>query len=149
MLINVYRSHIRFIWGWGGGRVPMNSLPLRGGGGVEETVSHRQNDDVKEVGTPPVRSNLRTPLTAVSTSCAEQSHGDSVREATAEEQMKQRTVQHSVRTQLHLPPLHLSLDSILYYIGMSRYTCFCSIRPHACLHTVKYPLFPLGVSTPL
>ena len=53
--------------------------------------------------------------------------------------MKQRTVQLSVRAQLHLPPLDLSLDSILYYIGVSRYTCFCSIRLHACLYTVKYP----------
>ena len=36
---------------------------------TEETVSHRQNCDnnVKEVGTQPVRSNLSTSLTAVST----------------------------------------------------------------------------------
>ena len=34
---------------------------------TEETVSHRQNKNVKEVGTPPVRINLCTPLIAVST----------------------------------------------------------------------------------
>ena len=34
---------------------------------TEETVSCRQNTNVKEVGTPPVRSNLFTSLTAVST----------------------------------------------------------------------------------
>ena len=121
----------------------MNSLSLswRGEGGVEETVSHRQNIDVKEVGTPPVPSNLRISLTAVSTSCAEQSHEDSVREATVEEQMKQRTVQLYVTAQLHLPPLDLSLDSILYHIGISRYTCFCSVRPYACLHSEIPPNF--------
>ena len=34
---------------------------------TEVTVSHRQNDNVEEVGIPPVQSNLCTPLTAVST----------------------------------------------------------------------------------
>ena len=34
---------------------------------TEETVSHDQNNNDKEVGTPPVPSNLGTPLTAVST----------------------------------------------------------------------------------
>ena len=34
---------------------------------TKETVSHRQNNTVKEVGTPPVPSNLCTPLIAVST----------------------------------------------------------------------------------
>ena len=36
---------------------------------TEETASHRQNNSVKEVGTPSVRSNLCTPLIVVST-CA-------------------------------------------------------------------------------
>ena len=34
---------------------------------IEETVSRHQNISVKEVGTPPVRSNLCTPLIAVRT----------------------------------------------------------------------------------
>ena len=34
---------------------------------TKETVSHRQNNTIKEVGTPPVPSNLCTPLIAVST----------------------------------------------------------------------------------
>ena len=34
---------------------------------TEETVSHRQNNGVSEVGTSPVPSNLSTSLTAVST----------------------------------------------------------------------------------
>ena len=34
---------------------------------TEETVSHRQNSNVKDVGTPPVRSNLCTSVFAVST----------------------------------------------------------------------------------
>ena len=60
---------------------------------TEETVSHHQNNNVKEVGTPPVPSNLCTPLTAVSTGArAEQSHKDSVRKATAEEQLSSKTV---------------------------------------------------------
>ena len=34
---------------------------------TEETVHHRPNNNVKEVGTPPVRNNLCTPLIAVLT----------------------------------------------------------------------------------
>ena len=34
---------------------------------TEETASHRQNNSVKEVGNPSVRSNLCTPLIVVST----------------------------------------------------------------------------------
>ena len=58
-----------------------------------ETVSHRQNNSVQEVGTPPVPSNLCYSSTCSFNSCAEQSHKDSVRRATVEEQLKQRVVQ--------------------------------------------------------
>ena len=41
----------------------MNSQPVK----TEETVSHHQNNkNIKEVGTPPVQSNLCTSLIAVS-----------------------------------------------------------------------------------
>ena len=77
---------------------------------TEETVSHRQNNNVKEVGTPPVRSNLCTSLIAVSTAArAEQSHKDSVRKATVEEQLSSKTINPTaMRAQLRLPALDLS-----------------------------------------
>ena len=76
---------------------------------TEETVSsQRQNNTVKEVGTPPVQSTLCASLIAVSTSCAEQGHKDNVREVTVEEQLMQRAVQLSTRAQLHHPALDLA-----------------------------------------
>ena len=50
--------------GGGGGRSIL--IPTLRPAKTEETVSHRQNNSVKEVGTPPVRSNLCTSLIAVS-----------------------------------------------------------------------------------
>ena len=47
----------------GRGDLEERNLPVK----TEETASHRQNNDVKEVGTPPVRSNLCTSLFEVST----------------------------------------------------------------------------------
>ena len=62
---------------------------------TEETVSHRQNNNAKEVrGTPPGRSNLLVYFAnCCFNSCVEQSHKDNVRRATVEEQLKQRVVQ--------------------------------------------------------
>ena len=59
---------------------------------TEEAVDHRQNNYVKAVGTSPVRSNLGTPLIAVSTA-VRTSHNDNVRSTAAEAQLKQRVVQ--------------------------------------------------------
>ena len=60
---------------------------------TEEAMDHRQNNNcVKAVGTSPVRSNLCTPLIAVSTAVPN-SHNDNVRSTTVEEQLKQRVVQ--------------------------------------------------------
>ena len=54
--------------GWiGGGGEGMNSSTARSDPKTEETVSRRQNNSVKEVGTPSVPSDLCTSLTAVST----------------------------------------------------------------------------------
>ena len=57
--------------GWGGvgegGELPVSNLsPALRPAKTEETVSHRQNNSVKEFGTPPVRSYLCTPLIALS-----------------------------------------------------------------------------------
>ena len=96
--------------GGGGGRVEMNSSSTRlRPAKTEETVSLRQNNDVKYVGTPPMPSNLCTSLIAVSTAVrSELSHKNSVREVTVEDQLKQRIAQLAMRVQLHLPPLDLS-----------------------------------------
>ena len=70
--------------------------------------SSQNRNNVQEVGTPPrVKQLLRTSLTAVY-SCAEQSHKDSVRKATVEDQFSSKTVHPAMRAQLHLLSLHLS-----------------------------------------
>ena len=77
---------------------------------TEETVSHHQNNNVKEVGTPPVRSNLCTSLIAVSAAArAEQSHKDSVRKATVEEQLSSKTINPSSYDSPAPPPSSWSL----------------------------------------
>ena len=81
------------VGGWGD-RIPINSSPLREQCKVdtaktEETVSHRQNDNVKEVGTPPVQCNLCTPLIALSTVERNKvTKTCSVRKASVEEQLQ-------------------------------------------------------------
>ena len=75
--------------GKGGNGVPMSKLiqavrPVK----TEETVSHRQNNDVKEVGTPPVpSSSVYSATRFFFKSCSEQSHKDGVRKAAVEEQL--------------------------------------------------------------
>ena len=73
---------------------------------IEETVSHRQNINVKEVGTPPVRSNLCTPLIAVLTT-VQIKVTETVREATVEAQLCSKTNHPDMRAQLHLPALDI------------------------------------------
>ena len=77
---------------------------------TEETVSHRRNYNVMEVGTPPMRSNLCTPLTAVSTAVRSEVTKDGVRKAAVEEQLSSKTVTVclAVRAQLQLPDLLIS-----------------------------------------
>ena len=91
ILLYVHRSHIQLIRDgtghageWGGGRRGVENtyeqpVPAFRPVKTEETVSHRQNNDVKEVGTPPVPSNLCTPQLALSTAVpnGEQSRKDS------------------------------------------------------------------------
>ena len=73
---------------------------------LKGTASHRQNNDVKEVRTQPVGSNLCTSLFAVSTA-VRNSHKDGVR-------MRRscygcsKTIHPAVGAHLHLPPLDLS-----------------------------------------
>ena len=94
---------------------------------TEETVSHRQNKNVKEVGTPPVRINLCTPLIAVST--AEDRHKDSVRNATVEEHLSSKTINPSSYESPAPPPFSWSLlgsvssayaSSMVLYVHRSR-----------------------------
>ena len=59
---------------------------------TEEEVDHRQNNYVKAMWISPERSNLGTPLIAVS-AAVRSSHNDSVRSTTVEAQLKQRVVQ--------------------------------------------------------
>ena len=84
---------------------------------TEETVIHRQNNKLKEVGTPPVRSNLCTPLTAVSTAMRSKvTRTVSKKQGTTQlqdkqpskEQLSSETSNPAMRTQLHLPALDLS-----------------------------------------
>ena len=74
---------------------------------AEETVSHRPNKNVKEVGTPPVPSNLCTSLIAVSSDVRSK-----VTKTVSKEQLlrnKFAARQTSLlRSQLHLPALDLS-----------------------------------------
>ena len=73
------------------------------------TVKNSRTSNVKEVGTPPVRSNLcKYSANCCFKSFAEQSHKDGVRKATAEEQLDSKTIHPAMRAQLHLPPLNLS-----------------------------------------
>ena len=58
---------------------------------TEETVSHRQTN-VKEVGTPPARSNLSTSLTAVSTAVPDKVTRTVSRKATVEEQLSNKAI---------------------------------------------------------
>ena len=93
VLLNVHRSNLGFLLetsnravgsGDGGGRGQGGSVtyeqlvpalrPVK----TEETVRHLQNNNVKEVGTPLMRSNLCTPQLAVSTTVWN-SHKDRVR----------------------------------------------------------------------
>ena len=60
----------------GGGGGGMNSSTARSDPKTEETVSRRQNNSVKEVGTPPVPSNLCTSLIAASTAVRRKSLED-------------------------------------------------------------------------
>ena len=60
-----------------------------------------------------MRRNLCTSLIAVSNSCADQGHKDTVREATAEEQVCSKTNHPALRAQLHLPALDLSWNMAL------------------------------------
>ena len=70
-------------------------------------VDHRQNNSyVKVAGTSPLRSDLCTPLIAVSTA-VRSSHKDNVRSTAVEEQLKQKTSP-TFWAQLHLPALDLS-----------------------------------------
>ena len=63
---------------------------------TEETVSHRQNSNVKEVGTPPMRSNLCTSLITVSTAVRNKVTKTRSEEATVEEQLCSKTIHRAV-----------------------------------------------------
>ena len=86
---------------------------------TEETVSHRQNNDVKDVGTPPVQSSLCTSLTAVSTAVR-----NKVTKTVSEEQLlrnnRSKRVS-SLSAQLYLPSLDVSwalLEVQLYLFAL-------------------------------
>ena len=57
---------------------------MGGNGKTEETINHRQNNNVKEMRIPPVPSNLFTSLTAVAVLIAERSK---VTETVSEKQL--------------------------------------------------------------
>ena len=75
---------------------------------IKETVSHHQNNSVKEVGTPSEPSNLCTPLTAISTAALNKVTKTVSRKARVEEQLGSKTVHPVMRDPLHLPALDLS-----------------------------------------
>ena len=82
---------------------------------TKETASHRQNNNVKAVGTPPVRSNLCTPLTAVSTAVR---YTNGVKKATVEQQLSGKTIYPAMKAQLHLPALDLSWALLRLQLAM-------------------------------
>ena len=79
---------------------------------IEETVSHRHINKVKEVGTPPVPSNLCTPLTAVSTT---------VRIKVTKEQLCSKTNHPPIRAQLHLPAFDIFRCKVAVFVSVSLY----------------------------
>ena len=60
---------------------------------TEEAVDRRQNNYVRAAGTSQVRSSLCATFKRYFNCCVEQSHNDSVRNTTVEEQLKQKVVQ--------------------------------------------------------
>ena len=80
---------------------------------TKETVSHRQNDNVKAVGTPPVRSNFCSPLIAVLTAVQNKvTKAVSEKQLAVKEQLGSKTLIHpAVKAQLHIPSFDLSRGS--------------------------------------
>ena len=92
--------------GGGGGRVPTNSWSLRcdpqrskGSSATSRTIN------VKEVGTPPVRSNLCTPQLALSTAARTRFAKTESERSAIEEQLSTKTIHPAMTAQLHLPLL--------------------------------------------
>ena len=78
-----------------------------------------KNNNVKEVGTPPVQSSLCTRPGAASTAVQDKVTKTVSRNATAEEQLRCKTVHPALRAQLHLPPLGLSLALYALFVDNS------------------------------
>ena len=75
---------------------------------TEETANRLQTNNVKEVGTPPVRSNLCTLVIAVSTAVRNKVVRTVSRKQLLRNNSAARQTNHSAATaQLHLPPLDL------------------------------------------
>ena len=93
---------------------------------TEETVSHDQNNNDKEVGPLPVRSNLCTPLIAVSTAVREKVTKTVSEKQAIEDQLSSKTIHPAMTAQLHLPALDLSwaLSAVLCWFQC----CFTALQ---------------------
>ena len=87
----------------GGGGVPMNSSSLRSDSQRPKRPSATARKTMSRRWGP-----RQCEADCCFNSCAESGHKDSVRGATAEEQLSSKTIHPAKRAQLHLPPLDLS-----------------------------------------
>ena len=98
---------------------------------TEETVSQRQNSNVKELGMPPVPIKQLVYFTnCCFNSCVEQSHKDNVRKATVEEQVCSKTIYHAVKA------AHCSSTSLLLISP----ELLCGLHAHAAFSTTADPV---------
>ena len=93
---------------------------------TEETVSHDQSNNDKEVRPIPVRSNLCTPLIAVSTAVREKVIKTESEKQAIEDQLSSKTIHPALTAQLHLPALDLSWT--LYAVLCSFQCCFTPLQ---------------------
>ena len=115
--------------GWVGGGGVSGSSTRSYPQNTEEAVDHQQNNNyVKAVGTSPVGSNLCTPLlNCCFNCCVEQSHKDSVRSTTVEEETVQSKGQSNF---LSLAPPALDLSCALLRVQLT--SLFFISRPGLC-----------------
>ena len=115
--------------GWVGGGGVSGSSTRSYPQNTEEAVDHQQNNNyVKAVGTSPVGSNLCTPLlNCCFNCCVEQSHKDSVRSTTVEEEIVQSKGQSNF---LSLAPPALDLSCALLRVQLT--SLFLISRPGLC-----------------
>ena len=109
MLLYVHRSHARLIRdGEQGGSGSLFGYFYLSSLKTEETASHCQNNNVKQVGTTSVRSILCTPQLAPLTTVRHTVTKTEYEGSPVEDQLSSQTIHPALRAQFHLPALDLS-----------------------------------------